>query len=273
LAQVAAAIWLAGLVHASPVGPAFAGDVASLYTSDAIVTGTGEVNRQIGFRECLGEVLVKLSGDPTIINAPGYAALRAEAGRFVSSFSYRDRMEGIPIHDEQGTHDRPHDLTCGYERKTLDPLLADLGRKPWLAPRPSIAVFVAVKDQRRRFVLTRDGSESPYMADSLKAASVPLGLATLLPDASTATARQLDFDRLSQARTGELVAATAEVGGDVALAGTVIWSDAERGWVADWRMDAGGKPYRWRTSGVSFDEAFRVAMRGSARILSGNGAP
>ncbi|MQW88597.1 DUF2066 domain-containing protein [Sinorhizobium saheli] len=33
-----------------------------LYTSDAIVTGTGEKNRQIGFRECLTEVLVKVSG-------------------------------------------------------------------------------------------------------------------------------------------------------------------------------------------------------------------
>ena len=103
-------------------GAANVDDIDRLYQSDAIVTGTGEVNRQIGFRACLSEVLVKLSGDPTILDAPGFAVLEAEAGSFVSSFSYRDRLEGVPIHDEQGTHDRPHDLTCRYEPATLDPL-------------------------------------------------------------------------------------------------------------------------------------------------------
>ncbi|TIW55589.1 MAG: DUF2066 domain-containing protein, partial [Mesorhizobium sp.] len=35
----------------------------------------------------------------------------------------------------------------------------------------------------------------------------------------------------------------------------------------------GGKTYRWQVRGVSFDEAFRVAMRGAAQVLSGNGQP
>ncbi|TIT43144.1 MAG: DUF2066 domain-containing protein, partial [Mesorhizobium sp.] len=34
-----------------------------------------------------------------------------------------------------------------------------------------------------------------------------------------------------------------------------------------------GKTYSWQVRGVSFDEAFRVAMRGAAQILSGNGQP
>jgi len=62
-------------------------------------------------------------------------------------------------------------------------------------------------------------------------------------------------------------------GGDQALAGTLIWSDAARGWIAEWRLDFEGKPYRWRISGVSFDEAFRNALRGAAQVLSGNGEP
>ena len=38
-----------------------------------------------------------------------------------------------------------------------------------------------------------------------------------------------------------------------------------------WPID--GKTYRWQVRGVSFDEAFRVAMGGAAQILSGNGQP
>jgi hypothetical protein len=265
-ALAAAVFCLAGRVAAAE-------PIEDLYRSDAIVTGTGEINRQIGYRECLREVLVKLSGDPTIVGAQGFAAVEQKAGSFVSAFSYRDRLEGIPIHDEQGTHDRPHDLTCRYEPATLDPLLAKLGRKPWLTPRPPIAVFLAVKDQKRQFVLTRDGSESPYMADSLYAAALPLSLTAVLPDAATATARKLDFDTLLQAGVGVPVAPAPDAGQAVALTGTLAWSDAARGWIAMWRLDTHGKRYRWQISGVSFDDAFRDAMRNAARILSGNGAP
>ncbi|TIW59181.1 MAG: DUF2066 domain-containing protein, partial [Mesorhizobium sp.] len=35
----------------------------ALYQSQTIVTGTGEVNRKIGFRDCLDKVLVRVSGD------------------------------------------------------------------------------------------------------------------------------------------------------------------------------------------------------------------
>ncbi|QRY68157.1 DUF2066 domain-containing protein [Ensifer sp. PDNC004] len=254
-------------------GGAGAADIDALYRSDAIVTGTGEANREVGFRECLREVLVKLSGDPAITEAPGFAAAEARADSFVSAFSYRDRLEGIPIHDEQGTHDRPHDLTCRYRPATLDSLLADLGRKPWLSPRPRIAVWLAVKDQKRRFVLARDGSESPYMADSLQAAAEPLALSAVLPDAATVTARKSALDTLPQADPAQLFSPAAQADGDVPLIGTLVWSDAARGWIAQWQMDAGGRRYRWQVSGVSFDDAFRNAMRGAARILSGNGAP
>lgn len=261
------------LIVAGLTGPANANDEGRLYESDAIVTGTGEVNRQIGFRECLREVLVKLSGDPTVVDAPGFAALEAEAGAFVSAFSYRDRLEGVPIHDEQGTHDRPHDLTCRYEPAKLEPLLARLGRKPWLTPRPVITVLLAVEDQRRRFVLARDGDESPYMADSLQAAATPLALSVVLPDKAIVASEHLNFAATAQASPERLAELPLLSKGNATLAGTLVWSDQARGWVADWRMVSADKNYAWQVSGVSFDEAFRNALRGAARILSGNGSP
>ncbi|MCA1404717.1 DUF2066 domain-containing protein [Ensifer sp. IC3342] len=137
---------LAVLVGASPAA-ARAGNTQDLYVSDAIVTGTGEKNREVGFRECLGEVLVKASGDQRVLAAPALAPLIERAGSFVASFAYRDRLAAIPIHDEQGTHDRPHDLTCRYEPAMIDRLLGTLGSRPWPQPRPRIAVLLAVHDR------------------------------------------------------------------------------------------------------------------------------
>lgn len=167
---------LAMLAGVIPSGIARTAHAQDLYVSDAIVTGTGEKNRELGFRECLSEVLVKVSGDQRVLAAPALAPILERAGSFVASFAYRDRLAGIPIHDEQGTHDRPHDLTCRYDPTTLDRLLASLGSRPWPQPRPRIAVLLAVHDQKRSFLLTSDGDESPYMADSLAAATVPLAL-------------------------------------------------------------------------------------------------
>ncbi|MDK1387150.1 DUF2066 domain-containing protein [Sinorhizobium sp. 8-89] len=252
---------------------AWAGNTRDLYTSDAIVTGTGEQNRQIGFRECLGEVLVKVSGDQRVLASPALSPLIERAGSFVASFAYRDRLEGIPIHDEQGTHDRPHDLTCRYEPATIDHLLDTLGSGPWLQPRPRIAVFLAVHDQKRSFMLTSDGDESPYMAESLAAATVPLALEARLPARKTLAAEKLGLDVLSAEEAAQLERLAKKIGGDVELVGTISWSDKALGWIADWQLASAGKTHRWQVRGVSFDDAFRNAIRGTAQVLSGNGEP
>ncbi|WEX86133.1 DUF2066 domain-containing protein [Sinorhizobium garamanticum] len=243
-----------------------------LYTSDAIVTGTGEKNRELGFRECLGEVLVKVSGDQRLLAAPAFTPLLERAGSFVASFAYRDRLEGIPIHDEQGTHDRPHDLTCRYEPATIDRLLDALGSRPWPQPRPRIAVLLAVHDQKRSFMLTNDGGESPYMAESLAAATVPLALEARLPTRKTLALERLGPGVVSREGAVQLERLAEKIGGDVALAGTMSWNNEALGWIADWQLASAGKMHRWQIRGVSFDDAFRNAIRGAAQILSGNGA-
>lgn len=248
-------------------------EIAELYRAKAIVTGTGEENRQIGFRLCLRDVLVRVSGDQRIVQEPAFQPLLDKAGSFVSEFRYRDRLEGIPIHDEQGTHDRPHDLTCIYRPETLDPVLASLGSKPWRAARPKLAVFLAVQDQRRRFVLSADGGQSPYMVESFEAAAEPMAMPITIPRAALLDKGGFIFEEVHSA-SPELMNPTAkEVGGDVPLLGSIRWSDADLGWVAHWRLRADGRTYAWDIKGVSFDEAFRNAIRGAAQVLSGNGQP
>src|SRR4051812_42122341 len=94
--------------------PTLAASLADLYQSQTIVNGRYEKNRQAGFKRCLDAVLVRVSGDQRLPAKPEMAALRDKAGSFVTAFRYRDRMEGIPNHDDQGTYDRPHNLYCQY---------------------------------------------------------------------------------------------------------------------------------------------------------------
>ncbi|MEI9410825.1 DUF2066 domain-containing protein [Mesorhizobium salmacidum] len=253
--------------------PAGATDLGDLYQSQTIVTGQGEENRQLGFRTCLDKVLVRVSGDQRLLARREMDALRDKAGSFVDSFRYHDRLEGIPIHDEQGTHDRPHDLTCLYKPDVIDKVLASLGSRPWLGERPALSVLLAVERAGRGFVLASDGDESPYMRDSFEAAAKPMAMSIVIPNKATLTKGGFIFEEVS-ATSPELLGGIArDLGGRPLLFGNIWWRDKELGWIVDWWLAIDGKTYEWQVRGVSFDEAFRVAIRGAAQILSGNGQP
>ncbi|WP_137930126.1 DUF2066 domain-containing protein [Mesorhizobium comanense] len=257
------------------LAPAVAVTTDDLYRSQTIVTGQGEVNRQIGFRNCLDRVLVRVSGDRRLVNRPEMAELRDKAGSFVDSFRYHDRLEGIPIHDEQGTHDRPHDLTCLYKPDVIDKVLASLGSRPWLGERPTLSILLAVEREGRGFVLSSDGDESPYMRESFEAAAQPMAMSILIPDKATLGKGGLIFEEVrAMATSPELLSNDARtLGGRPLLFGHIGWRDKDLGWTADWWLAVDGKTYDWQVRGVSFDDAFRVAIAGAAQILSGNGQP
>ncbi|CAN7698635.1 DUF2066 domain-containing protein [Mesorhizobium sp. LjNodule214] len=255
----------------SIVRPADAAGTAELYQAQTIVTGQGEVNRQIGFRDCLDRVLVRVSGDQRLPQKPEMLALHDKAGDFVDTFRYRDRLEGIPVHDEQGTHDRPHDLTCLYKPEVIDKLLTQLGSKPWLGERPRLAVFLTAEQGAKRFVLTADDPRGEAMRESFVNATGPLLMHIVFPPAVLPSS--MDEKALRAADIAMLDQLAKRAGADQALAGSIVWSDKELGWIADWRLAMEGKTYAWQVRGVSFDEAFRVAMRGAAQVLSGNGQP
>ena len=83
----------------------------------------------------------------------------------------------------------------------------------------------------------------------------------------------LAFDILPDVDLASLDALAKDAGGDVAVVGTLDWSDAALGWVADWRLEWQGRTHHWQVRGVNFDDAFRSGISGAEQIVSGHGAP
>jgi uncharacterized protein len=243
-----------------------------LYQAQAIVTGQREPERLRAFPDCLADVLVKVSGDPGLIGDKRLAALKAKAADFVASFGYHDRMAGLPVHDEQGTRDRPYDLTVRFDRAKVDAALDSLGTKPWPEPRPRLAIFLGVQQGFMPYVLASDGERGLDQRLSLEAAARKRGMRVVLPSSKLLADSGIRFDRLSAIAPERWRALGKDAGGEAALVGTLFWIEQEFGWRADWRL-LSDADQRWQIRGVSFDEAFRNAMSGSARILSGHGAP
>ena len=229
--------------------------VLGRYEARAIVTGTDLRDRPKGLAACLRDVLIKVSGDPTIADDPRLAALQARAADFVVDFDYWDRMSGIAHHDEQGSSDRPYNLTARFDPTRIDAALHDLGRAPWPDPRPALLLIIDVHGGHGNFFITRHEPEAEGMRAAIAAAAQKYGMTIALPESETEAENYQSTPTL------------------VAVAGGLVLSQAALGWVADWHLTWQGRDYTWQIGGVNFDEAFRNGVRGAMQVLSGHGAP
>jgi hypothetical protein len=264
---------IAAMLLLAAGAPAAAQDAGTLYQAVAIVTGTGEVNRRLGLALCLEEVLVKVSGDARLVGDRRVAALAKQADTLVAQFRYRDRFAHRPINDEQGTRDRPHDLTVDFDPAKIDAELAKLGRRPWTATRPRLVVYIGVDNGAATYMLASNGERGADQREALAAAARQVAIPITVPNEAGLASANATYQTLTAIDPATLDAAAKSAGGDQALVGRLMWSDQARGWIAEWRLAFGGKLYRWQIRGVSFDDAFRNAMRGAAQVLSGNGRP
>jgi len=243
-----------------------ADSTSDLYKSTVIVTGFDMRSRPSGFARALHEVLVKLSGEPRLDQDPRVTELAAHADKLVASFDYVDQMAGIPIHDEQGTYDRPYYLTVFFDRAKIDQALADFGEKPWLGVRPLIVPVFAVDRFGKSYLMS---SENPAAADQAGA----FGDVAVDYDIHVHIPTEAEF-RAWGVTLGEVpaptVASTAE---RAVVAGTLVFKEELPGWVGKWHLRWRDAEYNWEISGVNFDSAFRDAIRGVLRVVSGHDGP
>jgi uncharacterized protein len=242
---------------------------ADLYRAQAIVTGQGEANRIVGFASCLEDVLIKVSGAQKLAGDRRLAPYKSNAKSLVRTFSYHDQMSGKPHRDEQGTRDRPYDLTVEFEESKINDILKALALKPWRSHRPRLAVFVEMKQGAKDFIVTTDQPQSDLQRDALLAAADRRGMSIVLPSAAALAKSNFNAE-LKTVPSSTLASVAAEQGGEVALLGRLVWDDRKLGWATQWWMDWRGRTYRWQVRGVTFDEAFRRGIGGAAQVLSGN---
>jgi hypothetical protein len=122
-------------------------------------------------------------------------------------------------------------------------------------------------------VLASDGAFDPDMREALANAAQRYGLTVSLPTVASLQSNRISVDTTTIVSGDRLAKVAERSDSELPLVGELQWSDAALGWVASWSLEASGRRYRWSIRGVNYDEAFRNAVRGAARILSGNGKP
>jgi hypothetical protein len=242
-------------------------EIEDLYTTALIITGTLERERQRGFAEGLEQVLVKVSGDPTLAGSPAMVRFATRADQFVESYELRERMEGMPVNDEQGTRERPHILTIRFSRSGIDRLLRNLGRQPWLE-RPPITVLLIVDNGTQRFVVARDSLLGAGQRGALQDRSKALGLEVEFPDEAMLADVHPERNLPGPPDGRRVETIRRELGSEVLLAGLLVWDAPTYRWHSQWQLATETRTDLWDATGISFDVVFRETLESAMRVLS-----
>ena len=208
----------------------------ALYRASVIVTGDREETRIPIIPQAFEVAAAKLTGNPEIAQNPAFAAIAAKSRDFVWSYTYHDRMFGRPIHDEQGTRDRPFDLTVQFDQKMLDAALKGMGEKPWPAPRPRLGVVLTVTDMARNYLLAEDGEHGSDQRASFADASTRYAIPVSFPTNADLTAAGIAAENVDIASPEALEVLKEKLHVDALLVGRLEWNKTELGWTGTWRL-------------------------------------
>lgn len=240
----------------------------NLYRAQTIVTGSGEANRRIGFATCLEDVMIKVSGQLRLAGDNRLKPFKADAAKLVRDFSYRDEKGGKPKNDEQGTRDRSFVLTAEFDAAAVNGILAKLGAKPWLSRRPTLAVFAELNPGARRLVVSADAKDTDLQRAALIAAAAKRGMPIVLPDAADLAGLGANDQPLSAIAPARLSDIASRRGGEAVLTARLVWDEQSLRWNSEWQLDGKDRAQRWRSSAVTYDEAFRQGLGAAAQIIS-----
>lgn len=248
-------------------------DNGSLYAGRALQTGKLQGADRASIAASFSEVLVKVSGDPEVVRDSRFSAVAVNLEQMVTGIDYRDRMAGIPIGDEQGTRERPYELTVHFDPAKTDNVLAALDKKPFTGPRPRLLVLISIKNSARTYLLETDSEFGVDQRDALFESAFQAGLPVQLPEKKLLQESSVRIEQLGQLSQADIRKLTLAAGAEAGLIGTLIWNDGARGWLINWHFADPTHDERWSLADVTFDRAFQNAMFGTLSILAGKGTP
>ncbi len=208
--------------------------IASFYTAEVPVLSQAAGERQAALARALGQVVVRLTGNP---QAPANAVIRratANAEGLVTESQYRqdtDMANGVQVFKTV--------LVASFEPGSVDALIAGAGLKYWSGERPKPILWLAIDDGRGPRLVT---GQQLNVVKPLATRGLERGLRFLLP-AGTA-AEQTAVASIWALDSAALQPLTARYNNDLQLVGKIYRSVS--GWSAWWVLSrAGTELARW----------------------------
>ncbi len=206
----------------------------ALYKGEAVMDTVGDNAKRIATAQALGQVIVKLTGNPA---ANGNVVIRRAmptAGSLVADTSTRqdgDSASGMPVFKNV--------LVVNFDPEAVDALIGAAGLKYWTGARPRPILWLAIDDGRGPRLVT---SQQLAVVKPLATRGLERGIRFLLPSGNSV--EQAATNSVWTLNAAAMQPLTARYQNDAQVIGKVYRSVS--GWSAQWVMTQGGTEVaRW----------------------------
>lgn len=198
--------------------------------------------------QALAQVLIKMSGNPSVVSIPSVQQAISQAQQWMQSFSY------VPANNGQLLQVR-----IEFDQKAVAQLLHQAHQAVWRADRPLTLAWLSVDDGSNNPspILSSDESSPPVIA--LRADAAQLGLPVVLPDMDLQdqgyinTNANMPFDISKLQSAGERYKSASILAGNLSVA-------VDGSWQGQWMYLLNGVPHQWNTVGPTSVAVIHQAM-------------
>ena len=229
----------------------------ALFQAEVPAAGRTAEARREALTRALGQVLVRVTGDETVVGDPAVQPLLRDAGRYVVQY----RFSEPPADPRDEENSGPELLLWAqFDEVALARALREHGLPYWGRDRPDVLVWLAVDDHGNRFLVS-ETSDDP-LASALRESAQRRGLPVNLPLLDLQDQQAVHFSDLWGGFFGPVQRASERYRPQVVLIGRV--GSAAAGWSGQWSLLGAGASSEWSVHGATPEE---VVDRGVAEAV------
>lgn len=232
--------------------------VADLYSATAVVPDRSDAALRLGAKQALSEVLVRVSGNPGAIKAPGIRKVLKAPEPYVAQYGFRRRQSA----DQSAAG---FDLTLSFNERAVKQLLRSAGLLVWSAQRPETLVWLAMTTTTgERQLVTPDND--PQLAAALVAAANQRGLPLAFPLDDLIDQQSLSMGDIWGLFLEPVKQASMRYDTEAVLVGRI--SGGGKGYQAKWVFLQGNHKKSLQAKAAQRELLFNVVMDSLAKQLS-----
>lgn len=221
----------------------FAAELADLYQSQLTVANQDEQERQRVSPDILRQVLLKVVGDRTVLDAADLTPILSGVGSLIQQTQYRrlTEMAGDLTQPEQLA------LLLTFNESGVNQALTNNGLPIWSKSRPDVMVWLAIDDGQTRRILAADDDNTTY-TKTLEQTAARRGLPILLPIMDLQDQNQISVDELWAGISAPIEQASQRYGAKIILLArvTVLTNDVVQ---IGWQSIINGASEQWQSKG------------------------
>jgi hypothetical protein len=221
----------------------FATELADLYQSQLAVANQQEQERQRVSPEILRQVLLKVVGDRTVLNAADLTPILSGVGALIQQTQYVRLTEMA----DESTAPEQLALLLSFNESAVNQVLTNNGLPIWSKSRPDVMVWLAIDNGQTRRIVAADDEDTIY-TKTLEQSATRRGLHILLPIMDLQDQSQISADDLLSGLSGPIEQASQRYGAKIILLArvTVLTNDVVQ---IGWESIINGATEQWQSKG------------------------